>query len=70
MPPKEHYNKRLRSAHEAIDLVRNGDVVVVPTGVGEPPALLHALSDRRRKFRDVRVAQMLPRVLPRFHRRF
>jgi acyl-CoA hydrolase len=32
----------------------------VPTGVGEPPALLQALSERRREFHGVCVAQILP----------
>jgi acyl-CoA hydrolase len=32
----------------------------VPTAVGEPPALLTALSEARRAFRDVQVAQILP----------
>ena len=31
---------------DAAGLVRDGDTVVVPTGVGEPPALLHPLSPR------------------------
>jgi acyl-CoA hydrolase len=39
--------------------VRNGDMIIVPTGVGEPPALLEALSEQRRDFRDVKVAQIL-----------
>jgi len=39
--------------------VRNGDFIIVPTGVGEPPALLTALSEQRRDFRDVKVAQIL-----------
>ena len=39
--------------------VRNGDFIIVPTGVGEPPALLAELSAQRREFRDVKVAQIL-----------
>ncbi len=45
---------------DAAGLVRDGDTVVVPTGVGEPPALLHALSARRHELRDVAVSQILP----------
>ncbi len=46
-------------ASDAVRQVRNGDFIVVPTGVGEPPALLTALSEQRRSFRDVKVAQIL-----------
>jgi len=31
----------------------------VPTGVGEPPTLLTALSEQRRRFQDIKVAQIL-----------
>lgn len=47
------------SAADALQYVRNGDTIVVPTGVGEPPTLLTALSDLRRDFRDVKVSQIL-----------
>ena len=40
-------------------LVRSGDTIIVPTGVGEPPALLTALSEQRRDFTDVKVSQIL-----------
>ena len=40
-------------------LVRDGDQIIVPTGVGEPPTLLTALSECRRDFRDVKVSQIL-----------
>jgi len=53
------YQQKLTTPAEAIGQVRNGDFIVVPTGVGEPPALLHALSEERRRFRDVKVAQIL-----------
>ncbi len=54
------YSDRLRSPHDAIDLVEDGDTIVVPIAAGEPPALLDALSDRRRELHDVTVLQMLP----------
>ena len=57
---EEQYRQKRRSAHDAVDEVQDDDVIVVPTGVGEPPALLNALSERRREFRGVRVAQILP----------
>jgi acyl-CoA hydrolase len=60
MSIQEQYRQKIRSAHDAVDEVKSGDAIVVPTGVGEPPALLQALSERRREFRGVCVAQILP----------
>lgn len=57
---QEQYRARCRTAHEAIGEVHDGDAIVVPTGVAEPPALLSALSERRREFRGVTVSQILP----------
>jgi acyl-CoA hydrolase len=34
-------------------------MIIVPTGAGEPPTLLHELSAQRRNFRGVQVAQIL-----------
>jgi acyl-CoA hydrolase len=48
------------SPADAIAVVKNGDTIVVPTGVGEPPALLTALSEARRNYREVKVSQILP----------
>ena len=53
------YQQKRTTAAEAIRHVRNGDTVVVPTAVGEPPSLLTALSDARREFRDVQISQIL-----------
>ncbi len=57
---KELYQERLCTAVEGIKLVRDGDCLVVPTGVGEPPALLTALSEHRREYHDVKIYQILP----------
>ena len=54
------YDSKRMMPTDAAGLVRDGDTVVVPTGVGEPPALLHALSARRHALRDVAVSQILP----------
>ncbi|USX25224.1 4-hydroxybutyrate CoA-transferase [Oxalobacteraceae bacterium OTU3CINTB1] len=54
----EYASKRC-SPDQALELLRNGDTVIVPTGAGEPPSLLHALSARRTSFQDIRVAQIL-----------
>jgi acyl-CoA hydrolase len=53
------YLDKRGSASDALNLVRDGDMIIVPTGVGEPPTLLAALSEQRRQFRGVRVAQIL-----------
>jgi len=47
------------SAADAVRLVRDGDMIIVPTGAGEPPTLLAELSAQRRNFHGVRVAQIL-----------
>lgn len=60
MSVQTQYQQKRRSAAEAVNVVKNGDTVVVPTAVGEPPVLLTALSDARFNFRDVKVAQILP----------
>ena len=54
------YQAKRMSAADAIQVVRDGDTIVVPTGVGEPPALLTALSEVRRNYRGVRISQILP----------
>src|SRR3990167_6980891 len=53
------YLQKRMSAADAVRLVRNGDTIVVPTGVGEPPSLLTALSEQRRGFTGVKVSQIL-----------
>lgn len=55
----DSYQDRLTSAADAMQLIKDGDFIIVPTGVGEPPHLLTALSEQRRRFRDVKVAQIL-----------
>lgn len=54
------YERRKTTADDAVRLVSNGDAIIVPTGPGEPPRLLTALSEQRRDFRDVQIAQILP----------
>ena len=57
--PHALYASKLASPADALRLVRDGDTIIVPTGVGEPPALLTALSEQRTRFHNVRVAQIL-----------
>jgi len=59
MTLQDLYRQKLRSADEAVRLVQDSDAIIVPTGVGEPPALLTALSARRRELHGVRVLQIL-----------
>lgn len=54
------YQQKRMAAADAVRQVKDGDLIVVPTGVGEPPTLLTALSEQRRDFRGVQVAQILP----------
>ena len=56
---QEMYRAKCSSADDALNHVRDGDMIIVPTGVGEPPSLLHALSAQCRRFNDVQVAQIL-----------
>ena len=55
----QYQQKRLDPA-DAVGLLHDGDTIVVPIGVGEPPALLHALSGRRRDVHGVTIFQLLP----------
>jgi acyl-CoA hydrolase len=56
---QEQYQRARGSAADALAHLRDGDMIIVPTGAGEPPALLTALSEQRRQFRDIQVAQIL-----------
>ena len=60
MDVQRMYQERRRDPADAVRLVHDGETIVVPIGVGEPPGLLRALSERRREFRDVTVFQLLP----------
>ncbi len=53
------YQKKRDTADDALSLLKKGDCIIVPTGVGEPPTLLTALSEQRHRFTDVKVAQLL-----------
>lgn len=59
MSVQELYQQKRGTAEDAINQIKDGDWVIVPTGVGEPPTLLTALSEQRRRFHDVKVAQIL-----------
>ena len=59
MSVQDLYKQKRASAADAVRHVRDGNFIIVPTGVGEPPSLLAALSEQRRDFHDVKVAQIL-----------
>ncbi len=54
------YQQKRMSAVDALHVLQDGDTIIVPTGVGEPPSLLNALSDARRNYRDIKISQILP----------
>lgn len=56
---QQMYESRRTSAVDALDHLRDGDMIIVPTGVGEPPTLLTALSEQAHRFSDIQVAQIL-----------
>ena len=53
------YQQKRMSAADAVRVVRNGETVVIPTAVGEPPALLTALSGTAPRLPRCQVAQIL-----------
>jgi acyl-CoA hydrolase len=53
------YQSKRGTAADAVELLRDGDFIIVPTGVGEPPALLTELSEQRRRFHGIKVGQIL-----------
>ncbi len=59
MSIQQDYASKKMSAADAAAWVKDGDSIIVPTGVGEPPALLTALSEQRMRLHDVKVAQIL-----------
>lgn len=55
----ELYQAKRCDATGALAHLRDQDMIIVPTGVGEPPTLLAALSEERRRWQGIRVAQIL-----------
>lgn len=60
MIPAALYDEKRVSPAQAVGLVRDGDTIIIPTAVAEPPALLTALSEARRNYCGVSVSQILP----------
>jgi acyl-CoA hydrolase len=59
MSYRDLYLEKKSTPQDIIRHIHDGDFVIVPTAVGEPPTLLTALGEDRRRFRDVKVAQIL-----------
>lgn len=59
MSTQDLYQSKRCTAADALDHLCDGDFIIVPTGVGEPPSLLTALSEQRRRFHDIKVGQVL-----------
>ena len=55
----ELYQAKRTDAAGALAHLQDQDMIIVPTGVGEPPALLTALSEARTRWQGIRVAQIL-----------
>ncbi|MGB7981326.1 MAG: acetyl-CoA hydrolase/transferase C-terminal domain-containing protein [Candidatus Nanopelagicales bacterium] len=62
MSAQATYASKRMDAADAVALVGDGQTIVLPIGAGEAPALLHALSARRRELRGVTVFSLLPLV--------
>lgn len=56
---QQQYLDKKRTAEQTLDLLKDGDNIIVPTGVGEPPELLTTLSEHRLRFKGVKVWQLL-----------
>ena len=59
MSVQDLYRSKRCSAADALEHLHDGDFIIVPTGVGEPPTLLTELSEQRRRFHDIKVGQIL-----------
>jgi acyl-CoA hydrolase len=59
MNVQDLYKSKRCSAVDALEHLRDGDFIIVPTGVGEPPSLLTELSEQRRCWSDIKVGQIL-----------
>lgn len=55
---KQYYNDRLMSASEAVKLIHDGDRVVLAHDVCEPPALVEAMVQNARHYRNVQLSHM------------
>jgi acyl-CoA hydrolase len=59
MSNQDLYLSKRGNPADAVALLQDGDFIIVPTGVGEPPSLLTELSAQRRRFKDIKIGQIL-----------
>jgi acyl-CoA hydrolase len=59
MNVQDLYRSKRCSSADALVHLKDGDFIIVPTGVAEPPSLLTELSEQRQRFHDVKVGQIL-----------
>jgi len=57
--PQSLLAQKRMNAYDAVKLVKDGETVVLPCGAGEPPLLLRTISEHRREFKNVSIAQLL-----------
>lgn len=56
---KKEYSEKLVTAQEAISHIKDGDKVVMSFGCGEPRAIVRAMRENYKDFKDVQVINML-----------
>lgn len=56
---KEEYSRKLVSAKEAISHINDGDKVVMSFGCGEPRALVRAMRENYKDFKEIQIINML-----------
>ena len=56
---KTLYNKRLTSAHDAVDRIKSGNRVATSNAAGEAKHIIRALVENKDAYRDVEICQML-----------
>ena len=56
---QEKYKSKLRTADEAVRMIRSGQRVFIGSSCGEPQHLVNALLDNARYFSDVEIVRLL-----------
>ena len=56
---REQYSSKLRTADEAVRMIRSGQRVFIGSSCGEPQHLVNALMDNARFFSDVEIVRLL-----------
>jgi acyl-CoA hydrolase len=67
MKVKEIYEEKLTTAEQAVKMIADGSRIALPIGVGQPPALINALANRRHEFKDLEMLTVLDIYPTAFH---